>query len=114
MESLEKMNDEQLLDDLKKLLKETNKALDEKDYKKAMQVKESIHERWKYLDKVKFSNTGSQTFRNYRSVLQEASAKSGGRWYENAKNPYDRYTHKLDEIRFELEYNISMEENRLT
>lgn len=113
MKRLEKMTDTELLDDLRNLLDITRTALEEKDYEKALQVKEEVHGRWKYLDKVKFDNTGSQTFRNYRSVLQEASAKSDRRWYENAKNPYDKYTYKLDEIRFELQYHINMEENRL-
>lgn len=106
MEKLENYTDEQLIEDLKKLLDKTKEAIDKKDFNKAMRVKEEVHGKWDYLNKVRFSNTGSQTFKTYCDALHEASAKSGGRWYEKTRKPAASYLNKLDEIRIEIVHRL--------
>ncbi|PNZ60957.1 hypothetical protein CD110_04085 [Staphylococcus casei] len=107
MEKLENYTDEQLIEDLKRISGDTKEAIDKKDFDKAMMVKEEVHGKWGYLNKVRFSNTGSQTFKTYRDALQEASAKSRGRWYENTRNPAASYLNKLDEIRIEIGHRLT-------
>lgn len=106
MENLEKHTDEQLIQDLKRILDDTKEAINKKDFNKAMRIKEEVHGKWDYLNKVRFSNTGSQTFKTYCDALHEASAKSGGRWYENTRNPAASYLNKLDEIRIEIGHRL--------
>ncbi|MGO3049179.1 MAG: hypothetical protein ACTIDZ_03960 [Staphylococcus sp.] len=106
MEKLEKYTDEQLIEDLKRILDDTKEAIDKKDFNKAMMVKEEVHGKWDYLNKVRFSNTGSQTFKTYCDALHEASAKSGKRWYENPRKSTDSYLNKLDEIRLEIGHRL--------
>lgn len=99
--------DDELLDDLKNMSNSAKNAVDKGDYELAMSLKKELHAKNDELRLRKYDDVGSKIFRIYRDAIFEASAKSGGHWYKNAKNPYDKYTYKLDEIRIELDYRIS-------
>lgn len=107
MVKLELLTDEELIEDLKTILSKAEEAANEKDYEKAVKVKDEVREKDDYLDKEKFRNVGTQTFQTYCWALKQARANTGGHWSKNPNSPDNNYLSRLYSIKTDLNHELN-------
>ncbi|MDW5471949.1 hypothetical protein [Staphylococcus equorum] len=107
MFKIENLSKKELLEDIYSMLVMTEIAMEEKDYEKALIIKEKLFDRLIYIDNLDYENMGTYSFKKYCMAINRAIDKSGLKWHEHEKDPYKHYIYKLDEIRIELDYYIA-------
>ncbi|AID42915.1 hypothetical protein [Staphylococcus xylosus] len=105
---VEKLSEREMLEDLDNLLEIVEASMKEKSYKKALIVKNELNVRFKHIQKLNFEYIGNHSFHNYCNTIIRCVCKTSGKWYEHTKDPYTHYIYKLDEIRIELTYYLSL------
>ncbi|MBO1214066.1 hypothetical protein J3T78_02245 [Staphylococcus nepalensis] len=107
MFKIESLSKRELSEDIYSMLEMTEIAMEEKNYEKALIIKEKLFDRLIYLDNLDYENLGTYSFKKYCIAINRAIDKSGLKWQEHSKDPYKHYIYKLDEIRIELDYYIA-------
>ncbi|ANQ63940.1 hypothetical protein [Staphylococcus equorum] len=107
MFEIENLSKKELLEDIYSMLVMTEIAMEEKDYEKALIIKEKLFDRLIYIDNLDYEYMGTYSFKKYCMTIHHAINKSGLKWHEHEKDPYKHYIYKLDEIRIELDYYIA-------
>ncbi|WP_279525790.1 hypothetical protein [Staphylococcus gallinarum] len=107
MFKIEYSSKKELLEDIDIMLELTEIAMKEKNFSKALILKGKLFDRLIYIDNLDYKNMGASYFKQYCITINRAIDKSGLKWQEYSKDPYEHYIYKLDEIRIELDYHIS-------